>query len=166
MSLNELDLGAWESEQQVIAGAISTKELDALVHDMKEKEEQYRSLKDESDAAHENYEEAKNRVMKALSAIGKSKYHVDGLGTVSRVVVYKVTTPKDLESKKQMLTYFREQGAEIYLSMVTIPYQSLNAYYNREAEVHQEQGKIFSIPGVDAPIADEHIRFTKERSKK
>lgn len=163
--MQELDFGFEEQMISPPTAVLTTQQMDALVKDMLDKKAEYDLKKDISNAANEAYEEARARLLGALDAAGKSKYHVDGLGTVSKVTTYKVTTPKDIGDKKKMLTYFRQQGPEVYLSLVSVPYQSLNSYFNQEAEAAQARGEVFSIPGVEAPVASDNIRFTKERKK-
>ncbi len=171
MSISEFDFDTrtsppleWEVETK--ADAISTADLDAMIKEFKDKEAKYEAEKEVSNKAYEEYQASKEKVLAALEKIGKTKYHVDGLGTVSRITQYKVTTPKDLEQKKQMLMYLKQKGPEVYLSMVGVNYQTLNAFYNQEAEAAKEKGEVFQMPGVEAPTAEEHLRFTKERSKK
>lgn len=139
----------------------TTQELDVLIKDMLDKRDDYETAKNVSNEADEKHKIAKAKVLSALQSLGKSKYYAEGLGTVSKVTTMKVTVPKDDASKKLFFQYLQERG--LFDSMATVNYQTLNAFYNEEAEAAKARGELLSVPGVDMPIAEDNLRFTKSK---
>jgi len=146
--------------------SITVEELDKLVRDMKVARDAYEVKSQESKALYAEYVKKDNEVMQALDASGKSKYTVDGLGTVSVVSSLKVRTPKTIEEKQAFLDYISNKyGQEVMIDKVSFNYQSLNAFYKEE--FNQADNKAaFSIPGLESPEEERHTRWLSERVKK
>ena len=136
---------------------ISTQQIDSLVKRMLEQKEIYENLKRLSSEEFRKYDELKLDLLTLLQKADKSKYHVEGLGTVSVVGKAKVRVPKDPTAKKEMLQYFQAQGEEVFSQYVTVNYNSLNSWYNQELE----QNPLFRIPGVEQPKPEFDVRFRK-----
>ena len=134
---------------------ITTEEIDLSVAKMASLKSAYEEAKRLSNDAHAHLEVAKAEVLTLLQKAGKSKYHVDGLGTVSVVGKAKVRVPKDPSDKKAMLDYFASKGEEVFNQTVTVNYNSLNSWYNQELE----QDPLFRMPGVESPKPEFQISF-------
>ncbi len=65
-------------------------------------EEKKKIYKDADDA----YEQQRTRLLNILMESGKSKYHVEGIGTISMAIKKQVSVPKNPSDKKEMLEYF------------------------------------------------------------
>lgn len=144
--------------------SITTEELDDAVATMRHLEADYKATKAVATEAHNNYQEAKAKLIHMLQNAGKSKYHVDGHGTASLVTKLKVRTPKDLDAKDQLFKYIEDNyGKEGVLSYANVNYQSLNRFYNEEFERAQNEGRAddFSIPGLETPDSEVSLSFRK-----
>ena len=147
-------------EQEMDWGApVSTADLDEEVRKLKELEDVYEEKKKIYKEADNAYEEQRVRLLNLLTSTGKSKYHVDGLGTISLAIKTSVTVPKDPIGKKAMLEYFESLGPELYRSYVTVNSQTLNSYVNQQCELDPS----FVLPGVGEKKETPELRFRKER---
>lgn len=140
---------------------VSTTEFDKAVQHLAEMDMEYDQVSKLMDEAKEKREAARAAVLTLLEKSGKSKYNAEGFGTVSKIVKYTVTTPKQLEDKKAMFEHFASLGEEAYTHYLSVNSQTLNAYFNQEKENNPD----FKIPGVGEPTALTQLRFTKERKK-
>lgn len=154
-------LDAWE-QAAMETSSITTVELDTAAKVMQELREDYDEKKKKSSEAFAAYEEAKYLLLSMLTECGKTKYVVEGLGTVSKIFKKSTKVPKDVDSKRKMLQYFRDLGAEEYINFVSIHSATLNSYVNAQLEVNPD----FILPGVGEQKITEELRFTKARSKK
>jgi len=128
---DDQQLEMWD---EVDAVDVSLKDLDAMILEYKEKEKAYDLQKEISNAAKVEMEASKLRVLLTMESAKKDSYSVAGLGTLTRVAKYSVKVPKDLDSKKEMLEYFKSLGEDVYNGTVTVQYQTLNSHYNTEIE--------------------------------
>lgn len=140
---------------------VSTKEFDDAVKALAEATMEYDQVEVILKDASEKKEAARSKVLELMEKSGKTKYQLDGYGTVSVSRKYSVATPKDNDSKAEMLKYFRSLGADAYLSYVSVNSATLNSYINEQ----KEKDPTFNIPGVGEPNLIQTIRFTKERKK-
>lgn len=145
--------------------SITTDDLDNMVSVMSKLKEEYEELKKQSDEAYKKYEQARRKVISALMATNKSKYFVDGIGTVSLVNKLKVKTPQTPEEKKAFYKWLNEKfGAEGFLAYTGINYQTLNSLYNQEFDKAVETGNAdtFSIPGIAQPETETSLSFRQK----
>ena len=71
-------------------------------------------------------------------------------------------TPKDIEQKEKLFEYIKGKGHEVYMSLLSVNSQTLNAWAKAETQSAIDQGIFpFSIPGIDEPISYETITFRK-----
>lgn len=159
MSVN---VSEWYDEE---VQSVDLATLDKMVAEMRELQDVYDAKKKESTEAHNKLAEKKAELVRTLQEAGKSKYFVDGLGTVSVVEKMTVRVPKDIESKRSLFNWIREaHGTEVMLDKLSIHSQTLNSFYNAEAEAALRAGHAdFKMPGVEEPVAEYNIRFTKPR---
>lgn len=153
MKDEQLELSEWDMP----AEEISTAEIDKAVVtmiDLDAVRDEKKKIYQDADAA---YEKQRAHVLDLLTRTGKTKYFVEGVGTVSKAVKYSVSMPKDPDEKVKVLNYFKSLGDDVYNNIVNIYYQSLNAYYNQM----REQDPSFSIEGVGEPQRNEELRFRK-----
>lgn len=138
---------------------MKTEDLDSLVEEMVDFRKQYEEQKDISNALHRKYKLTQDKLLNALEESNKPKYYVAGIGTVSLVNKMKVRMPQDPDRKKEFLEYMMGRD-DVKFSLLNVPWQSLQAWYNTEMEAHEGD---FDCPGVEAPTLETTIRFTKER---
>lgn len=159
---NQLEL--WDDLK--VDSSITTENLDQMISVMAELKGNYEELKKQSDEAFKLYEKARGQVIAALSASNKSKYFVDGIGTVSLVEKLKVRTPQSIEEKGEFYKWLNQKfGADGFLSYTGINYQTLNSLYNQEFDKAREEGKAdsFNIPGVQQPDTEISLSFRQKK---
>lgn len=151
-------------EFKVVDKSITTEQMDSMVSEMSELKDTYDKLKKQSNAAHEAYQEARAKLITVLQEAGKTKYFVDGVGTVSVTEKLKIKTPKSPEDKEAFFDWLRNKyGQEGYLTYATVNYNSLNALYNTEFEQAKLDGTAdeFQIAGVGNPEHEYGLSFRK-----
>lgn len=151
------NLAEWTQVEEV-----STVEFDEAIKVLAEAQQDYDQASLVVDEASTKREIARAKILELMERSGKTKYQLDGYGTVSRATKFSVTIPKDMDSKVAMLKYFRSLGEEMYLAYVSVNSSTLNSYYNENVEKNPE----FKIPGVGEPTSINSVRFTKDRKKK
>jgi hypothetical protein len=132
---------------------------------VKAKEEYARRKESLSSFYAEEVERRQSLLIKSLEAAGLKSFKVDGLGTFGVVYKQTITTPKTIEEKRELFGYILDKYGQDFLdSIVSINHNSLNSFYNQEAEKSQDPA-LFHIPGLEAPSVKVEARFTKQRSK-
>lgn len=143
----------WE---EPIDTSITTEKLDASIVKMQIARRSYEDMKAKASTLHDEWEAREREVLAMLKAAGKSKYHVDDLGTVSIRNRYVVRSPKDLTAKLAFFHYILEKhGKEVLIGLQSIQHQSLNAFYNAEMEANPEA----TIPGLEPAQHEESVVF-------
>src|SRR5690606_2321338 len=99
----EINMEGWGSEPKL---TVTTAELDDEVKKLVELEAIYEEKKKIYKEADEAYEMQRTRLLNILMESGKSKYHVEGIGTISMAIKQAVSVPKNPVDKKTMLEYF------------------------------------------------------------
>lgn len=141
---------------------ITTADLDDKIFAMVEARAAYEVKKKESSEAYGEYKTLQNELLDMLQKCGKTKYIAEGLGTVSSILKKSTKVPKDLDAKREMLTYFRSLGEAEYLNFVSVNSMTLNSYVNSKIAEDPD----FILPGVGEQTITKELRFTKARSKK
>lgn len=149
------NLAAWNAVAEHATGPIDVGQLDALVAAYKEARDDYDAKKKISNEAHTKSEGLKAQVLAALKAAKKSKYHVDGIGTVYQTQKFQVTMPKGLTEKQQLFRFLQER--KIHLEFLTVNHQTLNSLFNEE----RDKDPAFKLPGVADPVLEEGLSFRK-----
>ena len=154
------DLEEWAEPKEDISVAT----LKALVSNMRAMKDAYDAVKKLSSEAHEHFREAEQLVISAMEASGQKKFNIPGMGTLSMVNKYQVTVPKDVESKRLLFRYIRENyGPDVLDEYRSVNYQSLNSFYKQEAEVAESEGRDFDLPGVDDPTVKVETRWRADK---
>jgi len=140
---------------------VTVEELNQLVTDLFE----LRARKDKLD------EELKEMSAQVKSYEGKIIEYLDDLklesfkgtaGTVSPYQKAAYTVPKTPEEREKFFQYLKDQG--IFDSMITVNYNTMNGWAEKEYEAAKERGDIFfSIPGLGAPTITKILSKTKAR---
>lgn len=157
---------AWANAQGAGSG-VTTQMLDQIVITMHAAREMYETAKAESTRLYNEYAELEGKVIEALHQAGKTKYVVEGLGTVSLISKFVVPTPKTIEQKKAFFDYLRNtHGETVFWDKVGVNHMTLQTIYNSDMNEALEGGNAaFKIPGLDDPTAMQSLRLTKERKK-
>lgn len=160
MTQEQMSLDEWAG---LSAEKIDVSAMDAMIHEYQRKRQAHEEAKEVASAKYKELEEIENKVLSTLEATGKSKYFVDGIGTVSKISKYVVRVPKDLEDKRKMFAWLAENhGPDVRDTMLSINHQTLNSFYNAEEESRRKLGNPnFSIPGVELPVEEKSLRFQK-----
>jgi hypothetical protein len=165
MEQNAPSLEDW-SKLQGEGSGVTTQMLDELTVTMQEKRKIYEEAKQISTDKYKDYAEAEGKLVEAMQLAGKTKYVVEGLGTVYFVTKMVVPTPKTIEQKKKLFAYLREKHGEVYFyDKVSVNHQTLQGVYNSDYAEATEQGKgdMFQIPGLDLPTPQISLNFRKEK---
>lgn len=143
------------------------KEFDALVQELKEKKEMYDKASQLKTDTYNEYQKVQEKVLNTLKKTGKSKYHVDHLGTVYTITNYRVSTPKDLDSKRAFADWISSKyGNDVRDEMLGVNYQTLNSFVKKEFDAAEERGDVaFKIPGLDDPEMIESVGFRQDVKK-
>lgn len=157
------------TEQWLEATAVKTldmNEMDTLVEKSVEAWSVYDEKKKLASVAFAEAEQIDAQILKALKDAGKTKYHVDGIGTISLSQKAVVRVPSSIESKKEFFKYLRTLGEDVLFSMTTVNSNTLNSWYGAQLEEVASKGILgFSVPGIEEPTMRESLRFNSERKK-
>ncbi len=149
------DMSQWATPEQ----ALDLGQMDQLVQKYTELRKVYEAKKAESAVAYHELEAAEKLVKDSLVSAGKSKYFVDGLGTVSLVEKYSFKTPKTPEERQHLFNYIESKyGHDVLMNYLTIHSASLNSFAKKEMEA---DGTL-KIPGLETPTVDTELRFRKD----
>jgi len=155
--METVNLESWDQETK--KEAISVEQLDRALEEYFLARSEYEEAKKKSDGFYAIAEQTKNDLISLLETAGKKSWTFEGLGKVNLAEKLTVKVPKDLESKKALLQYFRNQGPDVYATMVSVNYMSLNSYYKQETENNPQ----FRIPGVEEGEVEKQLRFTRSK---
>lgn len=161
-----------EWSEAMATETLDLKEMDQMVAQNKDLWDDYEGKKKVASEAFKLAEASDHKILTALKNAGKSKYFVDGFGTVSIIQKSTVRVPGTIEQKRKLFAYLNEQGEDVFMSLATINSQTLNSWYNEalEAEcarVKADGGALnFSIPGIEEPTMRESLRFLKAKKGK
>lgn len=145
--------------------AISTEALKRLIAEMRLAYSEYEKVKDQANRLKEKYDALEDKVANTLQAAGLKRFDVPGLGSCTLASKFSVRVPKELASKRALFQYISKQyGADVLDEFRTINYQTLNAWFNKEAEANGVDRKEFSVPGLDAPTEEHYIQFRKDKA--
>jgi uncharacterized small protein (DUF1192 family) len=141
---------------------ISLTEMNELVARMTREWEEVERIDAEKKKAREIYDRTEALVLEMLKKSGGTKYHVEGLGTVSITRRFSLKVPKEIPQKLALFSWIKEnKGVEALNGMVSINSQTLNAFFKVEKENNPE----LILPGVELPTLEESLAFRAERKK-
>lgn len=102
--------------------------------------------------------------VKEIDAVGLTKQHIPGRGTLSIQTKFSVKVPKGDEAKASLFQYIeKEKGPPVLFGLQTIHSATLNSFYDQEFELAKERGDHrWVLPGVGEPEAYKQISFRKE----
>lgn len=152
-------LSQWDQADSQNHEALTVEQMDQLVQDLRTQKTAYDLAQEQADQIKAQFNEAKDRVLKALLALKRDNYAVDGHGLayISRKEVY--TTPKTNDDKNKLFTYIKEKyGPDALMGLVSINSQTLTSWANKETET----GEVQVIPGLDQPTMIETLNFRKK----
>ena len=148
---NELEM--FTEDSFAIEKPIDTQELDTLVKIMDETETELKTLE-------EKYKAVREKVLSILVNAGKSKYFVEGLGTISTAERLLFPTPKSKEEKEALFAWLKSKGEDFYYTYCTINSQSLQSLAKMEMESSEDPSN-FKIPGIADPTSRKELRFRR-----
>lgn len=160
------ELSQWE--EAAATGAVTVEQLDKMVKEYNDKYAEYEAQKAISTQLYKDAEVLEGKLVEAMEQAGKSKYYVEGVGTVYFSDKLVVPTPKTNEDKKKVFTWLREkQGDTVFFATVSINHQTLQKLYNtalEEAVNAGEDASLFHIPGLQTPTSMRSLNFRKEKA--
>ncbi len=134
-------------------------QLDQMVQTYKELRAAHEAKKEEASEAFKLRAQAEQTLLQAMLSLGKTKYFVDGIGTVSLVSDSSVTTPKTNEDKEALFGYLEGKfGKDGMIAMLSVHSATLNSFVNKELEANPS----LVIPGLSTPTVTTSLRFRKE----
>ncbi len=146
--------------------SVTTEMIDEAVKVYNDIKEEYTKADRAKKEQHKQMEDQKKKVLDLLQKAGKTKYHVDGLGTVYQSNKYLVQTPKSLEDKQKFFDYLKESFGETFLmDKLSVHSGTLNKIYNDAFTELKENGgdvSTFEIPGLNPPQVFTNLNFRKE----
>ena len=155
----EQNLEAAMANEWLAQDTVDVAAMDKMVHEYRQKRLAYEAKKQEAADLYHELEAAEDLVRNALLVTGKSKYFVDGVGTVSVVQKSSYQTPKTIEDKAQLFDYIqRKHGQEALMNYLSIHSASLNSFANKELE----SNPTLTIPGLNTPTVTTELRFRKD----
>jgi len=145
---------------------ISVEELDTLVANLRAQREVCDRLKEEKAKAEKLKEKLEGMILEFLRASGKSKYFVDGIGTVYQIEKLVFPTPKSVEQKQALFDYIRQKyGDEALLGYLSMNHNTLNSFAGKEMEVGLKEDPNFKIPGLEEPTRRVTLGMRKDKDK-
>lgn len=139
----------------------SLTEMEELVGLLAQSKSELEKLSDTEKELQKVRRDIEGKIMAKLKEIGNTGY----LASVGRVDIrtslsYK--TPKDFDAKKQLFDYIKAKGDDVYMSLLSVNSQTLNAWAKAETKAAAEANIFpFEIPGLEEPISYETISFRK-----
>lgn len=165
-------LDQW-NEVQAQTSAVTLEELEKLIADYRTKRETAEKFRQEKVKMEKEFDEAEARLISAMQLLGKTKYYVEGVGTLYFIDKLVVPTPKTVADKTKFFAWIEQNyGRTVLLEKVSVNHQTLQSMYNSAAKEHREkclsegkedQAAIFSIPGIETPTEQRSVGFRKER---
>lgn len=166
-TMNPPGLDEWNQATARVSG-VTTEQLDQLVRDYQAAYSRYEDKKAESSALYKDAEALEKELVAMMELAGKTKYVVEGVGTVYFSDKLTVTTPKTNADKAALFDYIRKKhGPDFFLKVAGINHQTLQSFYKSEFEEHVEKGdaNVFKIPGLQEPTAIRTLNVRKEKAK-
>ena len=152
-----------EEWNEAAAEEIPTATLDDVLVKMQNKWKEVEVKKEIYKAELAQYEQMECNMLDLLKRACKTKWQVDGLGTISIRTKYSIRTPKTPEDKKSLFDWIKAtHGPESLMGLVSINSMTLNSFVNEE----KEKDPMVKIPGLEAPTARESLAFRKQPVKK
>lgn len=140
---------------------ITTKELDDIALQLKTAIEQDKELDVLSKRSKGVVTSIKERMISILKEAKKTSYLAEGVGMCVVKTKMSVTTPKDIDSKKELFTWIKNQfGEDGFWNYMSINSATLNTMYNETLESSKEP-ELFNVPGIGMPTEYSTLSFTK-----
>lgn len=104
---------------------------------------------------------AEQKCIEILKELGLETFK-GSLGQVTPMQVESYPTPKDPDDRALFFNHLRERN--LFDSMITVNYQTLNSWAKEEYQQAKDRGDIFfTIPGLSAPTIAHRLRKTPAR---
>ena len=140
---------------------VSLNEMESLVQKLAQVKKKLEEISEQEKKAQEVRRELEGQILSHLKTNGTTGY-LSSVGRVDIRTSLSYKTPKDFEQKEKLFEYIKSKGHDVYISLLSINSQTLNAWAKAETQSAIDQGIFpFSIPGIDEPISYETITFRK-----
>jgi len=151
----------WQADEG--AASLTLADIDTAVLQLVRFEEDEKAAKDTAKAATQRADDQRDKILAMLNQGGKSKYFVEGIGTVYIINRLSFRTPKDVSSKEKFFGYIRDRhGEDVLKNLLTVNSQTLNGFCKKEIEAATARGEAFyNIPGIEDPTHDQSIGLKK-----
>lgn len=108
-------------------------------------------LKDEQEEKQKELTAYERQIEGYLDEFGKTDWK-SGSGNIELRTRTSCKVPRDQEAKKALFAWLQARGGEELLySSININSNTLNALYKSEHEAASQEGRDFTLPGVEAP---------------
>lgn len=154
------NLNDWNDSKPV--AEISVEEMDQAVKDLRAIRDQYALENAKVKEMYIQVKDAEEKVMSMLKRAGKSKYIVEGVGSISLTETLSVQTPKTPEAKQAFFNWLKEEmGEDGYYTYATVNSNSLNSLYRQKVEEYGERGEVLDIEGLEPPTSYTKLSLRK-----
>lgn len=107
----------------------------------------------------ERFQELSNQILKTLELMELDSVKAHGY-LFFKEEKSSVVTPKTIEEKQALFDYLQEKG--LFMEMVSVNSQTLNALYKSMAEQAAEEGILeFKLPGVPEPTVYTNLKLRR-----
>lgn len=148
------------------ANHMTVAELDAMMRRLGEIEDEIEKLEAQVTVFNKEYGQIQARCTAYLKELNRKDY-VSPYGKLTRKQEWTVTLPKD-KNKYLFFDYLKKKG--IFEDLIGIHSKTLQAYYNAEWKVAEDEGgeaaaMTFSLPGIGAPKLFETVKYKPVKKK-
>ena len=140
---------------------VSLSEMESLVQKLAQVKKTLEEISEQEKKAQEVRRELEGRILSHLKTNGTTGY-LSSVGRVDIRTSLSYKTPKEFDAKKKLFDYIKAKGEDVYLSLLSVNSQTLNAWAKAETKAAAEANIFpFEIPGLEEPISYETISFRK-----
>lgn len=139
----------------------SLTEMEELVGLLAQSKSELEKLAEAEKEVQKTRRDIEGKIMAKLKEIGNTGY-LSSIGRVDIRTSLSYKTPKEMESKKKLFDYIKAKGEDVYIALLSVNSQTLNAWAKAETKAAAEANIFpFEIPGLEEPISYETIAFRK-----
>ena len=140
---------------------VTVEELNQLVTDLFNKRIEKEKLDEQLEEINAQVKRFEGKIIEYLDDL-KLETFKGTAGTVTSYQKASYTVPKTPEEREKFFAYLKEK--QIFDGMVTVNYNTLNGWAEKEFEAAKAEGNIFfSIPGLGAPTITKILSKTKAK---
>lgn len=142
-------------------GTVTLSDMELLLKKLADVKKVLQDISDQEKKMQEVRRELESQILFNLKTNGITGY-LSSVGRVDIRTSLSYKTPKEFDAKKKLFDYIKAKGEDVYLSLLSVNSQTLNAWAKAETKAAAEANIFpFEIPGLEEPISYETISFRK-----